>query len=142
GGGLRPLGRGRPSRCLCTTPLVPTRRRRPEAPPRSLVRRDRGGAGDERGGGANALLPRPSLGPSRPREGGHRAMTLSDPEVLIELRDEPELLAIADALADVLVAGPATRSRSRRWVPFSLAACLAAAAAVLALLFVGGSVRH
>ena len=24
-------------------------------------------------------------------------MTLSDPEVLIELRDEPELLAIADA---------------------------------------------
>ena len=70
-------------------------------------------------------------------------MTLSDPEVLIELRDEPELLAIADALADVLVAAPATRSRSKRWLPLSLAACLAAGAVVLAAaLFVGGNVRH
>src|SRR5437870_3301520 len=57
--------------------------------------------------------------------------------------ETPELLAIADALADVLVAAPATRSRSKRWLPLSLAACLAAGAVVLAAaLFVGGNVRH
>jgi hypothetical protein len=70
-------------------------------------------------------------------------MTLHDTEVLLELRGEPELLAIADALGDVLEApAAATASRPRRWVPFSLAACLAAGAVVLALLLVGGNVKH
>jgi hypothetical protein len=69
-------------------------------------------------------------------------MTLHDTEVLLELREEPELLAIADALADVLETPAATASRARRWLPFSLAACLAAGAAVVALTLVGGSVKH
>jgi hypothetical protein len=54
-------------------------------------------------------------------------MTISDPEVLFELRREPELLAIADALAEAL-ARP--RARRRGW--------LVAAAAVAAALLAGG----
>jgi hypothetical protein len=54
---------------------------------------------------------------------------LTDPEVLAVLEDEPELLALADAIA-------ATQSRTsrRRPVVMALAAAFAAVAAVLALL--------
>jgi hypothetical protein len=70
-------------------------------------------------------------------------MTLSDPEVLLELRDEPELLAVADALAETLATSTPAPKRTRRWLPLSAAASLAAAgAAALALVFLGGSVHH
>jgi hypothetical protein len=58
-------------------------------------------------------------------------MTISNHEVLLELRDEPELLAIADALAETLGA-TAGRPRARRRV--WLSAALAAAVTVTALL--------
>jgi hypothetical protein len=56
---------------------------------------------------------------------------LTDPEVLTLLEDEPELLALADAIS-------ATQSRGRRRWPMvaTLAAALAALAVVLALLVV------
>jgi hypothetical protein len=63
-------------------------------------------------------------------------MTIRDPEVLQALRDEPELLAIADAVAETQ-----KPSRARRWlVPGSLVAVGAAAvaAALLVLFWPGG----
>jgi hypothetical protein len=66
-------------------------------------------------------------------------MTAYDHEVLFELRDEPELLAIADALADVLQA-PTTRSRAR-WATVAAAATAVAALAAV-LLLSGGKVHH
>jgi hypothetical protein len=69
-------------------------------------------------------------------------MTLRDPEVLLEFRDEPQLLAIADALADVLVTVPPATRRTRRGLSLALAACLAATAALLALVFLGGKVHQ
>jgi hypothetical protein len=69
-------------------------------------------------------------------------MTVRDREVLLELRDEPELLAIADALADVLEPETSTRRR-RRWIPVSAAAAtvVVAAAAALALVLAGEGVK-
>jgi hypothetical protein len=70
-------------------------------------------------------------------------MTVRDPELLLELRDEPELLAIADALADVLGPDTASHARRRRWIPFSSAAGVAAAAAaVLAVVLTGSNVER
>lgn len=68
-------------------------------------------------------------------------MTVRDPEVLFELRDEPELLAVADALCDVLASGAGAR-RSRRWwlLGGAVAATTAVAAAAL-LLFAATSVQ-
>jgi hypothetical protein len=61
-------------------------------------------------------------------------MTVRDPEVLFELRGEPELLAIADALGDVLGA-PISRNRRRWWLAGAgLAAAIGAAAIVAGLL--------
>lgn len=62
-------------------------------------------------------------------------MTVRDPEVLFELRSEPELLAIADALADVL-GGTASSRRAvapRRLVAMA-AVAVAAAAAIAGVL--------
>ena len=63
-------------------------------------------------------------------------MTLRDPEVLETLRDEPELLALADAVADTqrLRRPPRRRSLAR---PLALAAA-GAAALVTVLLWPGG----
>jgi hypothetical protein len=61
-------------------------------------------------------------------------MTVRDPEVLFELRREPELLAVADALSDVLAA-PALRNRKRWWLAGTgLAAAIGAAAVLAGLL--------
>lgn len=61
-------------------------------------------------------------------------MTVRDPEVLFELRGEPELLAVADALADVLAA-PSSRRRRRWWLAGTgVAAAIGAAAVVAGLL--------
>jgi hypothetical protein len=61
-------------------------------------------------------------------------MTVRDPEVLFELRREPELLAVADALSDVLAA-PTSRNRRRWWLAGTgLAAAIGAAAIVAGLL--------
>ncbi len=67
-------------------------------------------------------------------------MTIRDPEVLEALRDEPELLAIADAVAETQ---RSTRSSPRRAVSRS-AALVAVGAAVLAavLLWPSGGGRH
>ncbi len=67
-------------------------------------------------------------------------MTIRDPEILDALRDEPELLALADAVAETQ-----RLPRRRHWVvPGSLAAVgLAAAAVALAiLLWPGGGGSH
>jgi hypothetical protein len=61
-------------------------------------------------------------------------MTAYDHEVLFELRDEPELLAVADALADVLE--DTGQKRNRHWLAL-LAAGLAAAVIVGGTLALG-----
>jgi hypothetical protein len=53
-------------------------------------------------------------------------MTIRDREVLEELRDDPELLAIADAVVET--------QRLRRRMPVGALTAVAAAAAVLLLL--------
>lgn len=70
-------------------------------------------------------------------------MTVRDPELLLELRDEPELLAVADALSEVLrEGGAATRRRRRAWpVGAAVAAVAAAAIAAGTLLLVTGGVK-
>lgn len=67
-------------------------------------------------------------------------MTVRDPEVLFELRREPELLAIADALGEVLSTG--SRPRARRWwlAGAGLGAAVGAVAAA-ALLFTATGVQ-
>ncbi len=69
-------------------------------------------------------------------------MTVRDPEVLFELKGEPELLAIADALGEVLPWGADSRPTRRRWwlVGGAVAATTAVAAAAL-LLFAATSVQ-
>lgn len=59
-------------------------------------------------------------------------MTIRDPEVVLELRSEPELLALADALADAL--RDRSRRRRRRLLPATAVAAAAAAAAGFALV--------
>jgi hypothetical protein len=64
-------------------------------------------------------------------------MTLRDPEVLEVLRDEPELLALADAFADTQ-ASPSPR-RIRRIAPrFALVAAVVAAIVLVVLFAPGG----
>jgi hypothetical protein len=70
-------------------------------------------------------------------------MTIRDPEVLFELRDEPELLAIADALADVVgdtAARPVAQGR-RRFAAVAAVALAAAAVIAGALLLRAGDVE-
>jgi hypothetical protein len=68
-------------------------------------------------------------------------MTVRDPEVLFELRGEPELLAVADALADVLAA-PSSRRRRRWWLAGTgVAAAIGAAAVVAGLLLTTAAVQ-
>jgi hypothetical protein len=68
-------------------------------------------------------------------------MTVRDPEVLFDLRGEPELLAVADALGEVLAA-PTSRRRRRWWLAGTgVAAATAAAAAVAGLLLTTTSVE-
>jgi hypothetical protein len=66
-------------------------------------------------------------------------MTVSDHEVLLELRDEPELLAVADALADVLPASGVTAGRRRRTSVAVAAAAGAVAVLGLAALLLAGN---
>jgi hypothetical protein len=68
-------------------------------------------------------------------------MTLHDPEILELLRDEPELLALADAVAETQ--RPVRTRRARRIVPRAIAvAGVAAAILVAVLLAPGGSGNH
>jgi hypothetical protein len=68
-------------------------------------------------------------------------MTVRDPEVLFDLRREPELLAVADALSDVLAA-PTSRNRKRWWLAgTSLAAAIGAAAVLAGLLLTTAEVQ-
>jgi hypothetical protein len=68
-------------------------------------------------------------------------MTVRDPEVLFELRGEPELLAIADALSDVLAA-PSSRRRRRWWLAGTgVAAALGAAAVIAGLILTTTTVQ-
>jgi hypothetical protein len=68
-------------------------------------------------------------------------MTVRDPEVLFELRREPELLAIADALGEVLSAGVRPRSARRRWLAVAAAAAAVGAVAAAVLLFAATGVQ-
>jgi len=68
-------------------------------------------------------------------------MTVRDPELLFELRREPELLAIADALGEVLSAGGRPRSARRRWLAGGAAAAAVGAVAAAVLLFAATGVR-
>jgi hypothetical protein len=68
-------------------------------------------------------------------------MTLRDPEILEVLHDEPELLALADAVAETQ--RPARSRRARRMVPRAIAvAGVAAAILVAVLLAPGGNGNH
>ena len=69
-------------------------------------------------------------------------MTIRDPEILFDLRREPELLAIADAIADVLGGAVSPRVQRRRWLPVVTAAAVTAAAVIAgALLLRAGNVE-
>jgi hypothetical protein len=69
-------------------------------------------------------------------------MTIRDPEILLDLRREPELLAIADAIADVLPGAGSPRVQRRRWLPVVAAAAVTAAAVIAgALLLRAGNVE-
>ncbi len=61
-------------------------------------------------------------------------MTVRDPEILELLRDEPELLALADAVRETQ--GPPRRPRLARIAPRLAAVAVAVVAVVLAVLFV------
>jgi hypothetical protein len=64
-------------------------------------------------------------------------MTVRDPEVLAELRDEPELLAVADALAEALRREPLAARRRRASALAALTGAVSVAAlAALVLVFV------
>jgi hypothetical protein len=67
-------------------------------------------------------------------------MTVRDPEVLFELRREPELLAIADALGEALPAGAGSRRTRRWWLVGGAVAAMTAVAAAL-LLFAATNVQ-
>jgi hypothetical protein len=54
-------------------------------------------------------------------------MTIRDREVLEELRDDPQLLALADAVVE-------TQRLSRRRIPLGLLTAVAVAAAILLVL--------
>lgn len=64
-------------------------------------------------------------------------MTVRDPEVLFELRREPELLAIADALGEVLSTG--SQSRARRWWLAGAGVATAVGAVAAAVLLFGAT---
>ena len=66
-------------------------------------------------------------------------MTVRDPEVLFELRGEPELLAVADALGEVLPTG--SPSRAKRWRLAGAGAAVVSAVAAAALLFATTNVQ-
>ena len=69
-------------------------------------------------------------------------MTVRDPELLLELRDEPELLAVADALSDILNARDvAPRKRTRTWLAAAVAGAVAIGAIAGALLLAGNRVE-
>ena len=68
-------------------------------------------------------------------------MTVRDPEVLFDLRGEPELLAIADALGEVLSVGARRRRPGRWWLAGGAVAAAACAVAAAVLLFTATSVR-
>jgi hypothetical protein len=69
-------------------------------------------------------------------------MIVRDPEIVLELRDEPELLAVADGLAEVLAAYRPTRRRRRLEAALAAGAgVVAAAVAVLALVLTGNDVQ-
>ncbi len=62
-------------------------------------------------------------------------MTVRDLELMLELRDEPELLAVADALSDALEAGGLERRRrGKTWLAAIAAAAVTAAAVVTGAL--------
>src|SRR5205807_1519820 len=107
--------------------------------PRGAVRRDRRDPRSERGGGKDAVRPGARSAPRRARTGRGYAMTLRDPEVFETLRDEPELLALADAVAETQ-----QLDRPRRRVPLvrPLALAAAGAAAVVAVLLWPGGGGH
>ena len=63
-------------------------------------------------------------------------MTIRDPEVLEALRDEPELLALADALQSTAIPAPAAAPARRRIPVVRLAVVGAAAIAAVVLLLV------
>jgi hypothetical protein len=67
-------------------------------------------------------------------------MTVRDTELLLALRDEPELLAVADALSDVLSAGDvAPRGRRRTWFAGAAAVAVAIGAVTAGALLVAGN---
>jgi hypothetical protein len=70
-------------------------------------------------------------------------MTVRDPEIVLELRDEPELLAVADGLAEVLAEYEPGGARHRHLRAAAVGAGAVAAAAVvaLALLLTGNDVQ-
>jgi hypothetical protein len=67
-------------------------------------------------------------------------MTVRDLEVMLELRDEPELLAVADALSDALEAdGLQRRRRGKTWFAAVAAAAVTAAAVVAGALLLAAN---
>src|SRR5207249_1143082 len=97
--GVRP-DRKRPPRGSGCAAGRPGAGRPPEARSRPHVRRDRGGGRPHRGGGQDEIHARARAAPRRFERKGYRAVNVRDREVLDLLRDEPELLAIADAVAE------------------------------------------
>jgi hypothetical protein len=67
-------------------------------------------------------------------------MTVRDTELLLELRAEPELLAVADALSDALEAGGLERRRrGKTWLAAGAAAAVTAAAVVTGALLLAAN---
>src|SRR5262249_21223252 len=102
----------------------------PEADPRSPVLGNRGRARNPRRGREDALRARVGCAARGAGTRGGGTMTIRDPEVVETLRNEPELLAIADALqsAGDRIEAPTPSRRARpRWLRPAAAALAFAA---------------
>src|SRR5207244_10867448 len=98
-GPVRRRGREGASQRPGTNAGRPAAGRRVAAARRATVRRDRRTSRNERGGVPDAVRPRTARAAGGVRAGEGDAVTpIAEREVLELLREEPELLAIADAL--------------------------------------------
>src|SRR5262245_13523804 len=125
--GLRPVRGPSAPGCSRRAAQGPEPGDRPQAPARADVRRDRSRGRPHGGRGQDAFQAR-ARGAARgvDRE-GDRAMTIRDREVLDELREDPELLALADAVVE-------TQRIGRRYRPWGAVTIVALAAALFLLV--------
>src|SRR5262245_27628963 len=124
--GLRPVRGPSAPGCSRRAAQGPEPGDRPQAPTRADVRRDRARNRPFRGRRQDAFQARARGAARRVDREGDRAMTIRDREVLEELHEDPELLALADALVET--------QRLRRVRPLGALTAVALVAAALFLL--------